>query len=61
MNRKGENQPLVNDGRRRTTGGPSGLGLQDSLYTKKIGKVGYTFVGLLVLQLVSKSNQIEKK
>jgi len=56
MNRKGENQPLVNDGRRRTTGGPSGLGLQDSLYTKKIGKVGYTFVGLLVLQLVSKSN-----
>jgi hypothetical protein len=47
---RGEKQPLVKEPR---SGGPHGFGFQSSLYTRKIGKIGYTFVVLLVVQLVS--------
>jgi uncharacterized protein (DUF1499 family) len=46
---RGEKQPLVKEPR---SGGPHGFGFQSSLYTRKIGKIGYTFVVLLVVQLV---------
>lgn len=48
--RRGEKQPLVKEPR---SGGPHGFGFQSSLYTRRIGKLGYTFVALLIGQLVS--------